>query len=53
MYRCANPQEILIPFFYRIYALFELRNFAKMKDTTETAGQHNSTQLLNRIFETL
>ena len=37
MCRCAYPQEILIPFFSRIYALFELRNLAKMKDTT----QHN------------
>ena len=44
MCRCAYPQEILIPFFSRIYALFELRNLAKMKDTTETVGQHNSTE---------
>ena len=33
--RCAYPQGILINFFTRIYALFELRNLAKMKDTTE------------------
>ena len=33
--RCAYPQGILINFFPRIYALFELRNLAKMKDTTE------------------
>ena len=35
MCRCAYPQEILIPFFFRSYALFELRNLAKMKDTTQ------------------
>ena len=44
MCRCAYPQEILIPFFSWIYALFELRNLTKMKDTTETVGQHNSTE---------
>ena len=31
MCRCAYPQEILIHFFSRNYALFELRNLAKMK----------------------
>ena len=35
MCRYAYPQEILIPFFSRSYALFELRNLAKMKDTTQ------------------
>ena len=49
MCRCAYPQEILIPFFSRSYALFELRNLAKMKDIT----QHNLlAQLLwNRSTE--
>ena len=32
--RCAYPQEILIQFFFLSYALFELRNLAKMKVTT-------------------
>ena len=31
-------------FFSWSYALFELRNLAKMKDTTETVGQHNFTE---------
>ena len=31
-------------FFSRSYALFELRKLTKMKDTTETVGQHNSTE---------
>ena len=31
----AYPQEILIPFFSQSYGLFELRNLAKMKDTTQ------------------
>ena len=31
-------------FFSRSYALFDLRNLTKMKDTTETVGQHNSTE---------
>ena len=34
--RCAYPQEILIHFFFsKSYALFELKNLAKMKDTTQ------------------
>ena len=32
---CAYPQEILIPFFSRSYGLFELRDLAKMKDTSQ------------------
>ena len=42
--RCAYPQEILIPFFSRSYALFEFRNLAKMKDTTEKVCQRNSSE---------
>ena len=44
MCRCAYPQEILIPFFSLNYALFELRNLTKKKDTTETVGQRNSSE---------
>ena len=44
MCRCAYPQEILIPFFSLKYSLFELRNLTKMNDTTETVGQHTSTE---------
>ena len=36
MCRYAYPQDILIQFFSR--------NLTKMKDTTETVGQHNSTE---------
>ena len=35
MCRWAYPQEILIPLFSRSYALFEFRNLAKMKHTTQ------------------
>ena len=35
MCRCAYLQEILIQLFSRSYGLFELRNLAKMKDTTQ------------------
>ena len=37
-WRCAYPQEIFIKFLiiFKNYALFELRNLTKMKDTTET-----------------
>ena len=34
--RCAYPQEILIQFFFS-NALFELRNLAKIKDTTQNS----------------
>ena len=45
MCRCAYPQNILIQFFFLgAMSLFELRNLTKMKDTTETVGQHNSTE---------
>ena len=42
--RYAHPQEILIQFFSRNYGLVELRNLTKMKDTTETVCQRNSTE---------
>ena len=41
---CISTGNFDSIFFSRIYALFELRNLAKMKDTTETVGQHNSTE---------
>ena len=36
-------------FFSLKYALFELRNLTKMKDTTETVCQHNSTETAQQI----
>ena len=42
--RCAYIQEFLIQFFSRRYARFELRNLAKMKDTTETVCQRNASE---------
>ena len=50
MCRCAYPQEILIKFFSQSYALFELRNLAKMKDTTETVRQCNSSETTQQNF---
>ena len=50
MCRSAYPQKILIPFFSLNYALFELRNLMKMKDTTETVGQHTSTENAQQNF---
>ena len=50
LYRCAYPQEILIPFFSRSNSLFQLRNLAKMKDTTETVCQHNSSETAQQNF---
>ena len=50
MCRCAYPQEILIQFFFSEYALSKLRNLAKMKDTTETFCQHNSTEATQQNF---
>ena len=44
MFRCAYPQEILIPLFFSELRPFELRNLTKMEDTTETVGQRNSTE---------
>ena len=45
MYRCVYPQEILIQFFFsELRPLFELRNLTKMKNTTETVGQRNSSE---------
>ena len=47
---CAYPQEILIQFFFSELPLFELRNLAKMKDTTETFCQHNSSETAQQNF---
>ena len=50
MCRCAYTQEIVIQFFSRSYALFELRNLTKMKDTTETVCQRNSSETTQQNF---
>ena len=50
MWRCAYLKEILIPFFSRSYALFELRNLAKMKDTTVCLVSATPLKPLNRIL---
>ena len=50
MCRCAYPQEILIQFFSRSYSLFELRNLTKMKDTTDTVCQRNSSETAEQNF---
>ena len=50
MCRCAYPQEILIQFFFLNHALFELKNLTKMKDTTETVCQHNSSEAAQKNF---
>ena len=44
MCRCVYLQEIFIPFVSKNYALFELRNLTKMKETTETVCQRNSSE---------
>ena len=50
MCKCAYPQEILIPFFFSEYALFELRNLTKMKVSTETVCQRNSSEVAQQNF---
>ena len=50
MCRCTYPQEILIQFFNGNYALFELTNLPKIKDTTETVRQRNSTKTAIQNF---
>ena len=41
---CISTGNFDSIFFLPFYALFELRKLTKMKDTTETVGQHNSTE---------
>ena len=41
---CISTGNFDSIFFSLNSALFELRNLTKMKDTTETVGQHNSTE---------
>ena len=48
--RCAYLQEILIHFFSRNYALFELRNLTKIKDNTKTVCQRNSSEAAQQNF---
>ena len=50
MCRYAYPQEALIQFFSRNDALFELRNLTKIKDTSETVCQHNSSEAAQHNF---
>ena len=50
MCRYAYPQEILIQFFSWNYALFELRNLTKMKNTSETVCQRNSSEAAQQNF---
>ena len=49
-YNQRNKLEILIIFFSRSYAFFELRNLAKMKDTTETVCQRTSSETAQQNF---
>ena len=42
--------KILIPFFSWNGALFEFRNLTKMKDTTETVCQSNSSETAQQNF---
>ena len=42
---CTSTGHFDSIFFLGAIPLFELRNLAKMKDTTETVGQHNSTEM--------
>ena len=41
---CISTGHFDSIFFLGAMPLFEIRNLAKMKDTTETVGQHNSTE---------
>ena len=41
---CIYTGNFDLIFFLGAMPLFELRNLTKMKDTTETVGQHNSTE---------
>ena len=46
---CIFTGNFVLIFFLGSYALFELRNLAKVKDTTETVRQSNSSKPLNRF----
>ena len=50
MCRCANQQKIMIQYFSRSYVLFQLRNLAKLKETTETVCQRNSSESVQQNF---
>ena len=47
---CISTGNFDLIFFSRNYALFELRNLAKMKDTTETVCQRNSSKATQQNF---
>ena len=47
---CISTGNFDSIFFSLNYALFELRNLTKMKDTTETVDQRNSTETAQQNF---
>ena len=47
---CAYSHEILFNFLPVSYAPFDLRNFAKMKNNTETVCQCNFSEIALQIF---
>ena len=47
---CISTGNFDSIFFSRSYALFELRNLAKMKDTTQTVCQRNSSETAQQNF---
>ena len=51
MCKYAYPQEILFNFsFSELRPFFELRNLTKMKDTSETVRQRNSSEAAQQNF---
>ena len=50
MCKYANLQKIFSPYFSRNYALFELRNLTKMKDTIEIVCRRNSSEAAQQNF---
>ena len=50
IYRYAYHRKFWLNFFSRNYACFELWNWTKMKDTTETVRQRNSTETAQQNF---
>ena len=50
---CKSTGKFNSIYFLRITPFFELRNFTKMKDRTETICQHNSSETAQQNFLTL
>ena len=46
---CISTGHVDLIFFLEAMPLFELRNLTKMKDTTETVGQHTKTSQQNCV----